>query len=163
MQERINWVIIPVNVTSANELVIIDRKLPTHLEKCIGVFLSVKTYLETNETVINHVGHLKSLSFNGKKDVPFSFHVGYNSVKPLIKARKFEFSLEDDINKNCQLYGIYEDCGAVIGKTGFIPYTVNLYLKCVKGPSSLPANVIDDTKKDCCPCPYLQSIKNESK
>lgn len=136
MEERVNWFIIPVNVTKANEVIAIDKKLPPHLIKCVGVLLSIKTYLDTGIPIINHIGHLTSLSFNGRKDIPFAHHIGYNKTKPISKARKFEYTIEDSINDNCQVYALYKDSGTALDdKNIFIPYTLNIYLKCIKLPT----------------------------
>ena len=131
--ERISWVIIQTEVTTQNQIIEIDRKLPPHLLRCEGIFLSVVDYLETANTLVNHIGHLKSLSLNSRKFIPFSQHVGYNRDKAVSKARRLEFAMLDTIDDNSQLYALYQDAGTALDDTDtFLPYKLNIYLKCIK-------------------------------
>ena len=131
--ERISWVVIQTEVTTQGQIIEIDRKLPLHLKRCEGIFLSVVDYMETANTLINHVGHLKSLSLNSRKFVPFTQHVGYDKAKAVSKARRLEFDVLDILDDNSQLYSLYEDAGTALdGDGAFIPYKFNIYLKCLK-------------------------------
>jgi len=126
-KEARRFVILPVDVTPAGQIISIDRELPAHLTVCKGINATVKGFLQT-EKDIQHIGEI-SLLFNSGQVHPLHHTVGY-SLEPLRKKNGF-FEIKESLVPNYHINGFYEDAGTSRDAKGnFLPYSVNIYLDC---------------------------------
>lgn len=126
MESR-RFVILPVDVTKAGQIILLDRELPAHLTVCKGINVTVKGFLNTGKD-IQHIGEI-SILFNSGEVHPFHHTVGY-SLEPLRKKNNF-FELKEPLVPNYHINGFYEDAGTSRDVKGnFLPYSVNIYLDC---------------------------------
>lgn len=126
-KERTRYVILPVDVSSAGQVVRLDRSLPAHLTICKGIHATVKTFLNTPSD-ITHIGEV-SLLFNSGQVHPFHHTVGYDKT-PLGQKNRF-FPLSEELLPNYRIRGFYQDAGNSRDAFGnFLPYTMNIYLLC---------------------------------
>ncbi|MBI5539800.1 MAG: hypothetical protein HY951_07060 [Bacteroidia bacterium] len=126
-KESRRFVILPVDVTKAGQIISLDRELPAHLMVCKGINATVKGFLNTGKD-IQHMGEI-SILFNSGQLHPFHQTVGY-SIEPLRKKNNF-FELKEPLVPNYRITGFYEDAGNSRDiKGNFLPYSVNIYLDC---------------------------------
>lgn len=123
-----SWKIIQFDVTESNDIIRIDGKLPAHLNKCKGIFFSVKNYLDTRLSEIPELGEI-SLRFNSRKTHPVHDTIAYSKV-PIGKRPEFK-KLSQKLLPNQPVTGYYLDYGKAVTRGGvFLPYTVNIYFEC---------------------------------
>ncbi len=126
-RESRRFVILPVDVTKAGQIIPLDRELPAHLTVCNGITATVKGFLNTGKD-IQHMGEI-SILFNSGEVHPFHHTVGY-SLEPLRKKNRF-FELKEEFVPGYRVSGFYEDAGTSLDVKGnFLPYSVNIYLDC---------------------------------
>jgi hypothetical protein len=126
-KERTRYAILPVDVTSAGQIIRLDRKLPAHLTICKGIHVTVKNFLNTPSNV-QHIGEI-SLLFNSGQVHPFHHIVGYN--KNVLGQKNRFLPLTEELIPNSRIRGFYLDSGNSLDSGGhFLPYTVNIYLYC---------------------------------
>lgn len=126
-KESRRFVILPVDVTKAGQIISFDRELPAHLMVCKGINATVKGFLNTGKD-IQHMGEI-SILFNSGQLHPFHHTVGY-SIEPLRKKNNF-FELKEPLVPNYRISGFYEDAGNSRDiKGNFLPYSVYIYLDC---------------------------------
>lgn len=126
-REARRFVILPVTVSQAGQIIPLDRKLPAHLTHCTGIQATVKGYLNTGSD-IQHMGEI-SILLNSGQVHPLHHTVGY-SLQPLKKKNGF-MQITETLVPNYRISGFYEDAGTSRDVKGnFLPYTVNIYLDC---------------------------------
>lgn len=124
-----SWKIIQFDVKEPNDIIRIDGKLPSHLNKCTGIYFSVKNYLNTDIEKLSEIGEI-SLQFNARKIHPVHDTIGYSKI-PTVKRPEFK-KLAAKLLPNQPITGFYLDCGKTLDMAGkFIPYTVNIYFECL--------------------------------
>lgn len=121
------FVILPISISKANEIVVIDKSLSASIINCTGIFAAVVGHLQTSRD-IQHVGEI-SISFNSGRVHPLHHSVGYHD-KPLQKCNRF-MQIRENISPGVKVCGFYQDAGTAIDEKGiFFPYQINIYLKC---------------------------------
>lgn len=126
-KEKTRYTILPVDVTSAGQVIRLDRKLSAHLTDCKGIFVTVKTFLNTPGN-LTHIGEI-SLLFNSGQVHPYHHTVGY-SKSPLGQKNRF-LPLGEELIPNSRIRGFYHDAATSRDSLGnFLPYTLNIYLHC---------------------------------
>jgi len=119
--------ILPVYIRKAHQIVTIDKSLSANIVSCSGILASVKGHLETGHDV-QHIGEI-SILLNSGRVHPLHHSVGYYD-KPLHKCNRF-MQIQERIFSGVKICGFYQDAGTAINEKGmFIPYQVNIYLKC---------------------------------
>lgn len=126
-KEARRFVLLPVEVSEARQIILLDRKLPAHLTKCKGIQATVKGYLNTGRD-IQHMGEI-SILLNSGQVHPLHHTVGY-SLEPLKKRNSF-MQISEPLVPNYRISGFYEDAGNSRDNRGnFLPYILNIYLDC---------------------------------
>ena len=125
--EAIKYVIVPIRIRNAHQIVVFEESLSANIVSCSGILASVKGHLETGHDV-QHIGEL-SILLNSGQVHPLHHFAGFYSF-PLKKCNRF-MQVKERIFPGAKIYGFYMDEGTAIDEKGiFIPYQLNIYLKC---------------------------------
>lgn len=121
------FVILSIKISRAHQIVALDKSLSANIVSCTGIHADVKGHLQTGRD-IQHIGDV-SILFNSGRVHPLHHSVGYHD-KPLQKCNRF-MQVKERIFPGAKIYGFYLDEGTAIDEKGiFIPYQLNIYLKC---------------------------------
>ena len=121
------FVILPIHISYANQIVVFEKSLSANIVSCTGILASVNGHLETGQDV-QHIGEI-SLLLNSGQVHPLHHTAGLYSM-PLMKCNHF-MEIQETIFPGAKITGFYFDEGTAIDEKGiFIPYQLNIYLKC---------------------------------
>ena len=121
-----------IDITSARQVVKIEKKIPAHVKRCVGVFSQVHTYINTPTARIK-IGHF-ALQLNNEKVHPVNWVVGYDEVAPGRKA--LPLAVNEDLIPGELITGYYFDTGTVDAAV-FPAYKILIILECVAERRSL--------------------------
>jgi len=121
------FVILPIKISRAHQIVAIDTSISANIISCSGILADVKGHLQTGRD-IQHIGEV-SILFNSGRVHPLHHSVGYHD-KPLQKCDRF-MQIQERIFTGSKVCGFYQDAGTATDEKGiFLPYQVNIYLEC---------------------------------
>ena len=125
--EALKYVIVPIRIRNAHQIVVFEESLSANIVSCSGILASVKGHLEIGHDV-QHIGEI-SLLLNSGQVHPLHHSAGLYSM-PLMKCNHF-MEIQETIFPGAKITGFYFDEGTAIDEKGiFIPYQLNIYLKC---------------------------------
>lgn len=125
--EVLKYVIVPIHITNENQIVVFEKRLSANIVSCSGILASVKGHLKTGHDV-QHIGEI-SLLLNTGQVHPLHHFAGFYNF-PLKKCNRF-MQIKERISQGAKISGFYMDAGTAIDEKGvFIPYQLNIYLKC---------------------------------
>ena len=126
-KEARRYFILVLDVSQEGQVILLDRKLPSHFFHCSGIFATVKGFLDTGKD-ISQIGEV-SILFNSGQVHPFHHFVGYSQI-PLQKKILF-MEVSEPLVPNYRISGFYADARASFDRNGiFLPYTLNIYFDC---------------------------------
>ncbi|MFH0895401.1 MAG: hypothetical protein V2A54_13275 [Bacteroidota bacterium] len=124
---KIRRIVFSAIVTEAGQIIKINKKLPSYIKRCTGMYVTIKGYYNTFNEVL-HAGEL-SLLLNAGQVHPLHFRVGYSRI-PLMPKNTF-LEADENLIANQPVSGYYRDMGTMRSITdAFLPYTLNIYLEC---------------------------------
>ncbi|MFA6066899.1 MAG: hypothetical protein WC707_06985 [Candidatus Babeliaceae bacterium] len=120
-----------ISVTSAQQVIQIEQKIPSHILKCVGVFALVNSYVDTTSQRIK-IGEF-SLQFNNQKVHPINWLIGYDRTPS--GRLSYPLTLNEPMYPGELIDGHYFDANTAyktgVGPPVFQPYKVLIILECI--------------------------------